>query len=334
MFESFSNSLYVALGAVADALVLLAVIFIGRAYYRITTKVKLEDEIVVRDNPAMGVALAGFLIGLAIAASGGLLVAGTPLEKALMIGGVGLVSMILMRISLVINDKFILSKFSNIEEIVRDKNLGVGFVEAGGCIATGLMINGVMSGKADNIQDKLLYGAIYWTIGQIALIIGAFIFRPHAGFDFDFELEENNNAAAGLSFAGFIIGIGMIVRASLNGVSTALVPEVATIAVFAFIGFVLLAFGKIAMDKVVLPTAKMNLEINRDKNMGAGALSAAGYVCIAVLFAASISPATTSAIFADAIDDPSSTVVPAKVETATPLAKPEKITPVAPAGNN
>ncbi len=334
--ESFVNSLVVALGATEDALVLLAILFIGRAYYRYTTKVNLEEEIVARDNPAMGVALAGFLVGLAIAASGGLFSAGTHFEKIMMVFGIGFVSMILMRISLVINDKLILSKFSNIEEIVRDKNLGVGFIEAGGCIATGLMINGVMSGKADSIQEKLMYGAIYWMIGQFALVVGAFLFRPTCGFDFDATLENDNNAAAGLSFAGFIVGIGMIIKASLYGVSTAVLPELATIATFSSIGFLLLIFAKKWLDKVLLPTVVMTRELDKDKNMGAGALSAAGYVCIALLFASSISPATTASLFADAIDEAAVPVIaPAEVKTETtetvPIAKPASVPDAAPA---
>lgn len=307
------SSLNVAFGALTDALVLLTILFISRAVYRLTTPVKLEEEIATKDNVAMGVTLTGFFLGVAIAASGGLLANGTPWERAVMVGLVGLVSIVLMRISLVINDKLILNRFNNLNEIVNDKNLGVAFVEAGGCIATGLMINGVMSGKATDPLEKLLYGLIYWAIGQTALIIGAKLFRPICGFDLDDQLETSNNAAAGLSFGGFMIAVGLIVRASLNGVSTNVLPELATIAVFVLIGFALLTVGKLALAKVLMPTSPLSAEISKEKNLAAGALSAGGYICIAIIFAASIAPATTFASFSSMLADnePPATVQPA-----------------------
>jgi len=331
MGQSCLVSLNVALGALADALVLLAILFIGRAFYRLTAKaklksgawssVKLEEEIATKDNTAMGVALGGYLLGLAIAASGAVLGPGSSWEKALMIGVVGLASMILMRVSLLINDKLILSKFHNLSEIVNDQNAGVAFVEAGGCVATGLMICGVMSTKADNVADKLQYGAIYWIAGQVILVACSKLFRPISGFDVDREIEVNHNAAAGLSFGGFLVAIGFIVQAALDGASTDLLPEFATIAVFSVVGLLLLAVGKLALGRVLMPTSPISKEIQRDKNLGAGALSAAGFIAIAVVFAASIAPATTFATFASALKEEAPAIVaPAPQE---PPAQPE-----------
>jgi len=313
MGQSCLVSLNVALGALADALVLLAILFIGRAFYGLTARaklkaggwgrVKLEEEIAGKDNIALGVALGGYLLGLAIATSASILGPGASWEKALMIGAVGLASMLLMRLSLLINDKLILSRFHNLSEIVNEQNAGVAFVEAGGCIATGLMICGVMSTKADNVADKLQYGAIYWIAGQVILVACARAFRPISGFDVDSEIESHHNAAAGLSFGGFLVAIGLIVQAALDGASTDILPEFATIAVFAIVGLLLLAFGKRALARVLMPASPISKEIQQDKNLGAGALSAAGFICIAVVFAASITPATTYATFASALKE-------------------------------
>lgn len=321
MGESFYLSLNVALAATLDALVLLAVVFIGRLFYKFTTGVKLEEEITVRDNVAMGVASAGFLIGLGIAASGALISIGDAVSRPLMIGAVGLVSMVLLRISLLINDKLILSKFNNLEEIIRDKNLGVAFVEAGSCIATGLMIHGVMTGQAASVQDKLIYGGIYWAIGQTILVVAAFLFRPLCGFNVDHVLQEDNNAAAGLAFGGYLVAMGLIVQSALDRASTNIASEIATIAVFTAIGFALMLVARFGLERIILPSASMPLEINRDKNMGAASLSAIGYLIVAIVFAASIAPATTSAAFARDFADDSEIQPPVVIQAAE--AKPQ-----------
>jgi uncharacterized membrane protein YjfL (UPF0719 family) len=320
MEESLLISLKVAVGALADALVLFAVLFVGRAFYKLTTKADLEDEVSEKDSPAMGLALAGYLVGLAIAVSGAIMSPQVSWDKSCMVAAVGIVSMLLMRLSLVVNDKLILSKFNNLSLIVGKRNLGVGFVEAGGCVATGLMINGVLSGKADTLEDKFLYGGLYWVIGQAALILGALSFRTICGYDLDDELENHDNVSAGISFGGFLAAIGIVIQAAMTGTSTDVAAEVATIAVFFAAGVVLMLLGQMVLNKVLVPKSPMSKEIGVDRNRGAGALSAAGFVCIATLFAASISPATTFATLSDSMRE-------CPAPTAAPAAEPVKAQP-------
>ena len=320
MGESLFVSLKVASGALTNVLVLIGILLIGRTFYRLTTKVELEKEISENDNPAMGLALAGYLVGLALAVSGAISDSQVSWEKLGVLAGVGVVSMLLMRLSLVINDKLILSRFNNLSLIVDQRNLGVGFIEAGGCVATGLMIAGVLSGKADTVEDRLLYGGIYWLVGQVALVLGAIAFRPACGYDLDNELQERNNTAAGISFGGMLVAIGFIIQAAMVGASTDVLAELATIGVFFVTGMVVLELGYYVLGKVLIPRSPMSAEVGRDKNCGAGALSAAGFIAIAVLFAAALSPATTFATFSSALkaDEPVPAVAPAPApETKT-----------------
>lgn len=302
MSESFFATFYVALGAVCNALVLFGIIYLGRFCYKLSFKVNVEDEITNKRNPAMGVALAGFLIGLAIAASSGFTAQGTSINKALMVAGIGVASIILMRFSLLINDKVILRKHDNLFEIVQHRNLGVAFIEAGGNIATGLMINGVMSGKADSLSEKILYGLLYFVIGQGCLIIAAQVYAPTCGLSLDSDLDHNNTAA-GLSYGAFLASVGLIIQAAFDGISTDVPAEIATIIVFMGTGLVLLIGGKWLLDKVLVSSKSISSEIHDDENVGAGALSAGGYICIAIIFAASIAPANTVAAFSDMIHD-------------------------------
>lgn len=337
MNQAFWSTLNVGLFALQDCIALLAVLFIGRFFYKVTTKIKVEDQI-VDGNTAMGITKAGYLIGLAIAATGGVWTVPDVQTKSLMIGLVGLFSMILLRLSLIINDKFILSKFDNLNEIVAHQNIGVAFVEAGGTIATGFMIAGAMSGKSDSLIEKLEYGSFYWLLGQAILVISCHIYHFICGHDVDKELVEKNTAA-GVAFGGFLAAIGIIVDASMYGVSTNFTDELVTILVLVGIGTSLLVLGKLALSKVLMPTASMSQEISRDKNCGAAALSAVGFVALAIIFSASIAPATTSAAFGstppvdDFVDDESITlpatdddkpiVTPATKDTTLPALPPK-----------
>lgn len=292
---TFWISLNVALNSMKDCLALIAVLFVGRYFYRLTTNIKLEEQIVT-GNTAMGVTKAGYMAGLAIAATGGIWTVPDVQHKALMIGIIGLISMVLLRLSLIVNDKLILNKFNNLKEIVENQNLGIAFVEAGGTVATGFMIAGAMSGKADSLLEKLEYGTFYWVVGQIVLVLSCHIYHAICGFDVDDELLKKN-FAPGISFGGFLVAVGIITDAAMYGVSTDLSSELITTGVFIGIGLVLLVLGKLALAKIMMPKANISNEISRDKNSGAAALSAIGYIALAIIFSASIAPATTSAAF-------------------------------------
>lgn len=336
MNQAFWNTLNVGLFALQDCLALLAVLFVGRYFYRVTTKIKIEDQIISGNN-AMGITKAGFLIGLAIASTGGIWTVPDMETKSLMIGIIGLFSMILLRLSLVVNDKIILSKFNNLREIVDNQNIGLAFVEAGGTIATGLMIAGAMSGKSDSLLEKLEYGAFYWLVGQVILVLCGRIHNAICGYDIDAELGKKN-IAVGVAFGGFLMAVGIVTNASMYGVSTNFADEIVTIGVLVAIGISLLVLGKFALAKVVLPKTKLSEEIGRDGNAGAAAISSVAFIALAVIFSASIAPATTSAAFGSAppIDDfvdetaivapsePTSDIKPA-IEIKAPIAKPEPI---------
>lgn len=318
MNDAFMASLAVSLSALQDCLALLAVLFIGSFFYNLTVNKGSEH---VQGNSALGITRAGFLLGLGLAASGGLFTAPDGPAKPIMIGIIGLVSMILLKISLIINDKLVLPYIDNMEEIVIRRNICVAFVEMGGCIATGLMINGAMSGKADSLAEKLAFGTAYWAVGQVLLVLAAKMFYLIAGYDVR-KLIESQNLAAGLSFGGFLAATGIIIDAAMYGVSTDLASEAITIMVFVFIGMSLLVLANKGLSKILLPGKKMGTEIEAG-NLSAATLFTAGSIVIALLFFASISPATLFATTAsqtyDLADDES---IP-----ETPPAIPKNVVP-------
>lgn len=299
MFQSIQVSAEVAMWAIANFLVLLSVVGVGRLAYRwtISNAVKEVEE---NSNPAMAVAFGGYIVGLAIASAGALIAPGpgTPLAKLALVAGSGLASVILMRLSLFINDKFILSNFSNIAEITKDKNMGVAFVEAGGCLATGFMIYAVMTCQAMSLEDKVVDGLVYWAIGQALLVAGAYIFGKTLPYDAHAEIGNSNSSAAGLTYGGFLLALGLVLMTAISGATSNIVDELGTIAVFYTVGMVLLLAVRFVASLVLTSKSKIVTPYNKG-SLGIMVLEFVSILCVGILFVASLSPANTSAIFAE-----------------------------------
>lgn len=269
-------------------------LIISKYFFQLTSSYKFNSELTEKDNPAFGVALAGYLIGSGIALSGAVFGTENTLEAELT-RDVGIVLIIvLMRLSLFINDVAILRKFSISKEITEDRNTGVGFVVAGSSIATGFMLNGVFSGYSDTFFIGLRDIVIYWTVGQVILIVGGFLFQAITKYDMHKVIGIDDNLPAGISFCGFLVALGMITRNALYGASSQIGEEIIVTFIFALFGMVLLVLSRVIVDKVFLPESPLSKEVETDRNPAAGALAAASFIIIALLFTAAINPASNS----------------------------------------
>jgi uncharacterized membrane protein YjfL (UPF0719 family) len=275
---------------------LLVGLILSKYFFDMTTKYKFDTELTENDNPAFGVALAGYLFGSGMALSGAVFGAGFSLtEDAIHIAIMSVLIIVLMRVSVIINDLAILYKFSISKELIEDKNVGTGFVLAGGSIATGCMLNGALSGQSDTIASSVVDIIIFWTIGQVILILGGLLFQAITRYDIHKVIGEDNNLAAGLSFGGFLAAQGIIIRNALYGASSNIVDEIIITSVFAVFGVIILIATRIIVDRVFLPKSPLSKEIAVDRNVAAGTMAAASFIIVAIIFAASISPNSSEA---------------------------------------
>jgi uncharacterized membrane protein YjfL (UPF0719 family) len=265
------------------ALVLL--LFVGKWVFNRTTKYNIDNELTHNDNPAFGITLASFFVGLAIALTGTLYGIGEhPVDDFISIGIYGALALALMRLSIVVNDKLILHQFCVHKEITQDKNCGTAFVVGGSCIATGFMISGALTGESISPIRGVVDLLIYWVVGQALLILGGFIFQKITSYDVHHVIEHDDNAAAGLSFGGFLVAIGIITKVSLTGATSNILTEIVTTAMLAVSGLVLLVAVRIITDRVILPSSPLCKEIAVDKNTAAGAIAASTFVCVALAY--------------------------------------------------
>lgn len=269
--------------------VLVLFLFLGKLLFDKTTDYKIDEELTTKDNPAFGTLMALFFVGLAIALGG--LVFGAsmdPLPDLINFAIYGSLTLVLMRVSILINDKYILGNFCVHKEITQDKNVGTAFVVGGSCIATGFMINGAMSGESDNLLRGILDLGVYFAVGQVLLILAGVVFQKITSYDVHHVIEHDDNAAAGLSFGGFLAAVGIITKTALSGATSNLLAEIVTTIMLAVSGLVLLILVRTIADKVLLPSSPLGKEVAVDKNLAAGAIAAASFVSVALAFSFSI----------------------------------------------
>ena len=270
---------YFALGAV--------LLFVGKLVYDLTTPYLLKEQITGVGNSAVSLALAGYLLGLALALSGALLGVGDDLvPEVINILIVGCLAIVLLRISGFLNDKLVLYTFSTTKEMVEDRNAGTGFVVGAMTLSTGLMISGVMLGSSSSVLTMIRDVAVYWALGQVILILDGLVFQLITPFDVHAEIGDHDNTAAGITFAGFLVAQGIVVRTALAGAGSDLLPEMLIAVVIAVCGLLLLVLGRYVADWVFLPGAPLGEEIASKKNVAAAIVAAVSFITLALLFAA------------------------------------------------
>ncbi|MDE0184674.1 MAG: DUF350 domain-containing protein [Candidatus Poribacteria bacterium] len=63
----------------------------------------------------------------------------------------------------------------------------------------------------------IVESVIFSIVGMIVLVIGYKIFDAVTPYDLNHEIAEDDNAAAGISIAGLLIALGLIVAAAISG---------------------------------------------------------------------------------------------------------------------
>jgi uncharacterized membrane protein YjfL (UPF0719 family) len=277
-----------ALALVPYFLFALALFVAGKFVFDWSTP-RIEDdrELTERDNPAFGAVFAGYMLGLGFALSGALSALGpSPIANFINIGVSGLAGILLLRASMVLGELLILPKLRFDSEIVEHRNLGVGFAFMGLFVANGLIIMGVMTGRSDSPIDLFLDIAVYWLTGQVFLVAAWYLFRALALYNAQRAIAVDDNPAAGLSLGGFFVGLGIILLAALRGAGSDRVAELLVALGVGLVGLVLLALARLIAATLLLRKARLGDEVDRQKNLAAGAVSALASIVVALLYAA------------------------------------------------
>lgn len=177
----------------------------------------LFDELLVKENPAVALALAGFVLGLAFALSGLYYGPISPEWSAsvICIGVEGLLALALLISTVLVTDRLLLPRFPIAREISIDRNMGVACVVAGVSVSAGLVINGSLCGYSNSVLTAVRDIVLYWVLAQIAIWITLRVIIALRPFDFLRQLEEDDNLASGLSVGFFVVCLGVLARSAV-----------------------------------------------------------------------------------------------------------------------
>jgi len=258
------------------------IFFIGKKVHDLIHRsYDLNDELVEKDNPALALSVAGYYAGL-VFALGGCIVGPSHGIIADLIDLVvyGFCAIVLINLSWFVCDRLILRQFHVIDELIRDQNQGTGAVTCGVSIASGLIIFGAISGEGGNVWTAISF----WCIGQLMLILAGWMYNWITPYSIHDEIERDN-VAVGVSFAGALIAMGIVVGLSAEGDFESWADDLPRFMTISAIGLVLLPVIRFITDKVLFPTRKITDEIaNQDvPNVGVAYIEAFSYIAAAFI---------------------------------------------------
>ena len=261
--------------------VILALLVVGKwVYDALHRSFTLRTELIENDNLAAALAVAGYYLGLVVVLVG---VVSGPASFSLLDDVIGLVifgllGIVLLNLSALINDKLVFSKFAIEREIVEDRNAGVGALAGANYTAVGLITAGAMSG-----EGGLLSGLVFWIAGLAALIVAGLLYDRITSYDMHDEIEKGNVAVAA-AVAGVLIGFGNVIRLAGEGDFVSWNESLTEFGYYTVVGLILLPFIRLVADKVLLPGARLSDELLQEQpNLGAGVIEGVSYLAASML---------------------------------------------------
>ncbi len=257
----YYNVLYIMLGIV--------VLILSKFVINLLTPYKIDQELVHLDNPALGITLAGYYAGVVIIYLGAVVGESTlevnSFTTAMKEAGIdlfyALLGILALNLCRKVVDLAILYKFSTVKEIITDRNVGTGAVEAGAMVATALMIAGSING-----QGSLLTAAVFFVLGLSLLVLFSHFHALLTPQD-DHEEIDQDNIAAGAYLGLSLIALGIIVFKATVGDFVSWAHNLFWFFMYAVIGFLGLAVAQKIIAVVFLPGADIEEEISRDRNL-------------------------------------------------------------------
>ena len=260
---------------------------------------EFNDDIQIDNgNRAVGIRRAGFYLSVAIALSGALsgVSKGLWMDTVWLLIDGGLILFCLFA-SRFFNDRIMLANIDNDTECMRlfknqsgikeKGNTTVGIVECGMYIATGFILSGSLSGASISLAESILSTLLFFVLGQAALLFFGFVYQLITPFNVREQIKANN-PAAGIGLAGMLIALGIILFASIRGPFTGWISDITSFGIYTAYGMVMLIIFRFVIDRLLLPTTNLAVEITEDRNTAALVVAESAIVAVAVIIAFSM----------------------------------------------
>jgi uncharacterized membrane protein YjfL (UPF0719 family) len=264
---------------VMAALALLALArWVLQWFFGNTLRVLLTDH----DNPAVGLAVAGYLFGVIWTVTVLLSAPGRGLWLDILdVLLYGVLGIVLLTVVSILTCRLFLGM--HVRDQLEEHNVSAAIVVTGVYVATSLTYSGALDGEGGGFLVLLLF----FVLGQLALLGMTYVFRWLTSYD-DVQEIASGNIAAALALSGLLIAMGIIVGNAASGNFTTLADSIVSfvLGLLVFLIFYpvrqVVVQGLILGGRLSLRAILLDQEIARDRNTAAGLLEAVSYVSTAL----------------------------------------------------
>lgn len=261
------------------------VIAVSKVIMNRLTPYHLDEELTKKDNPALGITLAGYLAGVVIIYLGATI--GPDPEEVprwgAVLGSLGidvlyaLAGILALNLGRIIVDRAVLAEFSTVKEIIEDRNVGTAAVESGSAIATALIVAGAIHGEGSWIS-----AVVFFVLGQAVLVLFGRFHQFITPYDVHAEIEKDNVAAG--AFMGLnMIALGLILLKATAGSLITWRYNLSVFVLDAGLGFVVLLGAQKLLGQLLLRKTSLKQEIAEDRNLNVAWVGGMVSVSIAAL---------------------------------------------------
>ncbi len=272
------------MGAIEVVFVVVAALFLlvlARLVLQWIFGHSLRVMLTEHDNPAIGLAVGGYIFAVIWTIA---VLLGAPgrglwwdILDVLLYGALGIVLLTAVALG---SCRFFLGL--HVREQLEAHNVAAAIVVAGVYVATSLTYSGALEGEGGGFWILLLF----FVLGQLALLGMTYLFRWLTTYD-DVQEIASGNVAAGLSLAGLLIALGMVVGQAASGDFTNLGDSLLSFVLSLLVFLVLYPVRQLVVQGLLLgaPVRWRGLlldnEIAQDKNVAVGFLEAIAYLSTA-----------------------------------------------------
>jgi uncharacterized membrane protein YjfL (UPF0719 family) len=246
----------------------------------------LDQELTSRDNPAFGLAVAGYygasvIIYLGASVAGPLpLDAGTTgvlaalgIDLAWAVGGILALNAVRW-----LMDVLLVADTHNSREIIEHRNTAAGVIESCGYIAAALVLAGAIRQPGGNAWTAIAL----FLLGLAALILIGRLYQRLTGYDVAAEIRKGN-FPAGVAFGMTLIAIALLMMKATSGDFVDWKTSLSFFVFDAVAGLLLLRGLRWLTDLALFPHVRSAEEIVRDRNVNVGLIEGVMAVGIAAI---------------------------------------------------
>ncbi len=274
----------------------IAILLLGamRFISGLSANVNSTDELAKEDNFAFGISVAGSVAALGIVLTGAISgeTADSFLMEAVGMLSYGLFGLILIKIGRIIHDKLALNQLDKNAQI-KNRNITVGLVDAGGAIATAIIIRAVLLWVDGLDIHTFIAIASGFVVSQTMLVLVTRIKeRQYANNNQGQCLQEafaNGQVALAIRYTGQVISTALAVTAASHFLTYS--PETLSINLIGWLMFgivmtILVAILTSIAKRIVLWGINLVEEVDQQHNIGVASVEMAISISIALILTA------------------------------------------------